>query len=112
MKKRLLLLVLMPLLAVAALVLPVKTAEAHNYDNSSAWFCAMHRPTDTVLVHSWPSGMENGVVYYWCRAGFYGVDHQYWVRWDQATNTSTRPWPYQKCKPASGGITWCGTAGH
>lgn len=96
----------------ASIALPVEPASAHNFDNYSTFFCAAHRPSNTVLAHSWPYYMASGEVGYWCKADFYGVSHQYWVHWYQDSGTSVRPWPYQKCKPAQGGIVWCGTAGH
>lgn len=111
MKVRILMLAATLLLAAGVgVVAPAERAEAHNFDNYSTWFCAAHRPTNYVLVHSWPYMMQPGLVGYWCEAGFYGYNVQYWVHWDQDTGHSWRPWAYQSCKPQ--GITWCGTAGH
>jgi hypothetical protein len=111
MKNRIITMVIGLLLMLGATVaLPAAPADAHNWDDSSTWSCAVHRPANTVLVHSWPYGMNNGVVDYWCEAGFYGVNHQYWVRWDQNNNTITRISGYQSCKPQ--GYYYCGTAGH
>lgn len=100
------------LLALTGVVaLPADPAEAHNYDAYSAWYCAAHRPSGYTLVHSWPYHLTPGEVGYWCRAGFYGYDVQYWVHVaPPGSSNSWRPWPYQSCKPQ--GITWCGTAGH
>lgn len=86
-------------------------AAAHNWDNYSTWFCAAHAPTGYSLEHSWPFGMDNGIVIYWCRAGYWATSGvQYWVEWNQNNGTSRQIGGYQACNP--GGITWCGSAGH
>lgn len=109
MKAKLISMILGLLLVVGASVaIPAEPASAHNFDNYSTYLCAAHRPNGTVLTHSWPSGWGSGWVQYWCKADIYGVSFQYWIFWDQDAGTTRMDSGYQKCKPAEGGIIWCG----
>jgi hypothetical protein len=80
----------------------------HNADNTSAWYCAAHRPTGYTLIHSWPYALWDGGVGYWCIAGFYGRNYQYWVHVEPpGSANSWRPWAYQLCPPTEGWVSSC-----
>lgn len=81
------------LLAGASVALPATPAAANQHSASTFWYCAVHRPPNTTVNHSWPNRLPYpGVVEAWCQAGTV----QYWV-WFDAEGNSTRPWDYQSC---------------
>lgn len=94
------------LLALAGIIALPAPASAHNYDAYSTWNCAATRPGGTTLAHSWPYELGPGYVNIWCRAGLYGSDHQWFIRWYPELNRVIFLSSYQKCNP--GGIVWCG----
>lgn len=114
MKKNFITVVVGLLLGLSSIVLaPATPASADQYDAASFWYCAKHRPANTVVIHSWPYALGPNFVGYWCEADFYGHSWQYWVHVSPpGSSNSWRPWAYQKCLPEDGGIVWCGTAGH
>lgn len=82
----------------AGVVLPADTAVADDYDNYATLFCEVHKSgSEQTIIHAWPYALEPGYRIDVCTQDFFGVRHQFFVKWNVNTFTHQRVSGYQPC---------------
>lgn len=98
--RKIMMLLAAAILSLGALIAAPSPASAHNYDSYSYFYCGASRVyADTIVIHSGPTDLAPGYVFYYCQAENASKTH--WDQWWIVVSVDTGEWAmwsgYQDC---------------